>query len=182
MSIPEYKGNSNKSKVKTVRQVALVPTKKGESFLSSFIKNDLKTVVSNLITDIVLPSIKNTIVDVVKTGIERAILGDVKRPLNSTKSNGVIPYNSVSKNRNKADHTFDDIILDSRNGAEEVLDSLVTHCRRHGEVSVATLYELVGIPVDYTDRAYGWVSLASAYVIPSNGGFKLKLPKTISLK
>ena len=47
----------------------------------------------------------------------------------------------------------------------------------YGIVSVADLYELVGIIGNYTDNKYGWTNLRNAEPIRVNGGYLLKLPK-----
>ena len=51
------------------------------------------------------------------------------------------------------------------------------HTFRFGEVTVADLYDLVGISSDYTDRKYGWTDLATAKPIRVRGGYLLDLPR-----
>ena len=50
-------------------------------------------------------------------------------------------------------------------------------------VSVADLYDLVGISGDYTDNKYGWTNLRNARVerLRYEDGYILKLPKALPL-
>lgn len=49
----------------------------------------------------------------------------------------------------------------------------------YGMVSVADLYDLVGINGSYTDNKYGWTHLRSADVQRVRDGYLLKLPKAL---
>ena len=51
----------------------------------------------------------------------------------------------------------------------------------YGLVSVADLYELVGITGSYTDNKYGWYDIRSASVVRVRDGYLLKFPKAIPL-
>jgi hypothetical protein len=48
-------------------------------------------------------------------------------------------------------------------------------------VSVADLYDLVGVTGNYTDNKYGWTDIRSASVIRVRDGYMLKLPKALPL-
>ena len=48
---------------------------------------------------------------------------------------------------------------------------------RYEVVSVADLYELVGITGNYTDNKYGWTNIRNAEVVRVRDGYVLKLPK-----
>ena len=74
---------------------------------------------------------------------------------------------------------YDDIILDTRREAEEVLDRMQDLIDNYGMVSVADLYDLVGINGSYTDNKYGWTHLRSADVQHVREGYLLKLPKAL---
>ena len=74
-------------------------------------------------------------------------------------------------------YTYDDIILESRGEAEEVLDSLCDLIETYQIASVADLYDLVGETPEYTDNKYGWTNLRNADVERVRDGYRLKLPK-----
>ena len=58
------------------------------------------------------------------------------------------------------------------------MDELIEH---YGIVSVADLYDLVGITGSYTDNKYGWTDIRTAQVVRVRDGYKIKLPRAIPL-
>lgn len=77
----------------------------------------------------------------------------------------------------RAQHNFDEIVLQSRTEAEEVVDRLFEVVSRYGSASVADLYELVGLSSTHTDNKWGWDDLQGAGVSRVRGGFLLDLPE-----
>jgi hypothetical protein len=49
----------------------------------------------------------------------------------------------------------------------------------YGMVSVADLYDLVGITGAYTDNKYGWTNIRGVKVTPVREGYMLKMPKAL---
>ena len=83
----------------------------------------------------------------------------------------------------RSGYSFDDIVLESRGEAEEVLSRMDELLEMYEIVSVADLYDLVGITHDYTDNNYGWTNIRTAEVVRvRNGGYMLKLPKVLPIK
>ena len=76
----------------------------------------------------------------------------------------------------------DDIILESRAEAEDVISSMEKIIETYGFVRVADLYDLVGITCNYTDNNYGWTNIRSAESVKVRDGYMLKLPKAEPLK
>ena len=61
---------------------------------------------------------------------------------------------------------------------EEVLDKMFELLDTYQFVSVADLYDLVGVTGNYTDNKYGWTNLRGAEPVRMrDGGYALKLPK-----
>ena len=59
----------------------------------------------------------------------------------------------------------------------QMIDALATYnC-----VSVADLYDLVGMTSNYTDNKYGWYDLRTAYIQGVSGGYVIRLPKPVVL-
>lgn len=164
----EYKGNSNKAKE---QQKALPPEKKVEKIVSGpvkskkknsiqkitsiFVPEDVEDVKSYIFEDIVVPAVKDIILDAV-----RALLGV------SGKSNKGAPASKVSyrsyydrgnerndygRTRTRVGYDYDDIVLDKRDEAEDVLSRMDELISTYGMASVADLYELVGVTGNYTD-------------------------------
>ena len=76
-------------------------------------------------------------------------------------------------------YDYDDIILDTRREAEDVLNRMDDLIDAYGMVSVADLYDLVGVSGNYTDNKYGWTNLRNAEVRRTRDGYLIKLPKAL---
>ena len=46
-----------------------------------------------------------------------------------------------------------------------------------GFVTVAALYDLVGVSGNYTDNKYGWTDISNAEIVRVKDGYMIKLPK-----
>ena len=199
----EYKPNSHKSKED---QKGSIPEKKVEKviagtvkskkkseiqkFTDVFISEDINNVKSYILLDVLIPAIKKAISDIVTNGIDMILYGETgKTKSNSTASkvsyrsyydgrNGRRDYSAV---RTKISYNYDDIIFDNRGEAEDVLSRMDELISTYGLVSVADLYDLVGVTGNYTDNKYGWTNIRSASVIRVRDGYMLKLPKALPL-
>lgn len=199
----EYKGNSYRSKPessdtveekKKIEKVVsgTVKTKKktlGQKIAEAFVPEDVTNVGDYLLQDIFVPSAKKLFEELVTSGISILLYGDAGRGKRiNTKANRV-NYNSIrdGANRNSSPvHTrsryeFDDVILDSRGDAEDVLDRMCELVAAYGMASIADLYDLVGITGNYTDNKYGWTDLRSAYVDRVRDGYLIRMPRVVPL-
>ena len=150
-----------------------------------FISEDAQNVKSYILTDVLIPAVKKLISDIVKDGIEMILYGGTNRSGSSSRSN-YISYRDYSNRRSddrrsydnpRTGYSHDDIILETRGEAEDVITHMDELIETYGIVSVADLYDLVGIAGNYTDNKYGWTNLRNAEPIRINGGYLLKLPK-----
>lgn len=197
-----YQSNSYKSKQegnkdsknvqKVVKGVATVK-KKSEfnKFIGNFISEDANNVGSYLFTDVIVPGVVKIITDSLKDGIDIIFKGASSR---SSRSSGgyqgnYISYNNYS-NRNdnqhrpaatKQVHSPSDITLPSRRDAEAVLNQLRDILKSYGAVTVADLYDSVGITHSFTDVKYGWTDLRNADVARDGDGWYVKLPNAYPL-
>lgn len=75
--------------------------------------------------------------------------------------------------------TFDDVVIDNEKDAKEVLDIMHGCLRKYGVVTVADLYELVGITPNFKDNKYGWKrnGLREASVTRTMAGYLINLPQ-----
>lgn len=199
----EYQSNSHKSKQSAAEQV---PEKKVEKAISGsakvkkkselrkfadvFISEDFQNIKSYILLGVLVPAIKKAIFDIITNGVDMLLYGESGR----TKKNSFgsqISYRSYydrdkgfkdySRVQFRASYSFDDIILETRGEAEEVLTRMDELISTYGMVSVADLYDLVGITGNYTDNKYGWTNLKDASVERGRDGYYLKLPRVISL-
>jgi hypothetical protein len=148
--------------------------------------------------DVLVPAAKSTISDIVSNSIEMALYGttDRRRSLRrdrdrtyvnyarlssgprSSRWEGRRDYDNFRGSRARKTHRFDDIVLDRRTDAEEVLTVLLELVDQYGMATVADFYDAVGMASEYTDRRYGWTELEEATVRPVRGGFILDMPRT----
>lgn len=194
----KYQANSHKAKAekqavekKKVEKVVkgkVKVKKKGElnKFASMFISEDVTDVKSYVIMDVIVPLIKKGIsetVDMILYGGN----GSGKKGKSSKvsyssyydrrDSDRRASYSTVRTGR----YDFDDLILESRGEAEDVLDKLGDLIDVYNVASVADLYDLVGLDFEYTDNKYGWTNIRNAEVIRVRDGFMLKLPKALPI-
>lgn len=195
----DYKGNSHRSKeeastevlpVKKVERVATGKARKKNEvrkLADAFIAEDVKSVKDYIIQDVLLPAAKKAISEMVSSGIDMLLYGESK-PKNRDRRDSRVSYTQYYRREQDYErgtrtrvrgYDYDDIILDTRREAEEVLDRMQDLIDTYGMVSIADLYDLVGISGSYTDNKYGWTHLRSADVQRVRDGYLLKLPKAL---
>lgn len=167
-----------------------VKTKKrseAKKFADVFITDDVENVKSYILMDVLVPAIKKALSDVVTNGIDMLLWGESRSRSRNTDSRP--SYRSYYDRKDEPRRTVtprtlysvDDIILEHRSDAEDVLDSLMDILEEYQMVSVAELKDLVGINSVYTDNKYGWKDLRTARVERVHDGFIIKLPKPMPL-
>jgi hypothetical protein len=203
MANPEFPANSNVSKGgssdKKLKRITSgeVRTRKRSvrrQFQEAFVVGDTRTAVEYMLFEVALPSMRDAVVDSLIGGIERLFQGDSRRRGAGPSPSGSAPYTSYSSmfgqgagilaspkrgmsSRGRARHNFSEIVLNTRAEAEEVIDQMFEVIERWGEVSVADLYELLGVAADHTDQKWGWRTLGGASVRRVRDGYLLDLPQ-----
>lgn len=203
----EFPPNSHKSrrlpdepqKLERVTSVAAERRKRGlgRKFRETFIGGSARTAAEYTMLEVVVPAIKDTMAEALSSGIEKLIYGDSRprrgAPPSSYSSVGRVNYQQMSppssrpqpptsqhslSRRSRARHDFDEIIIQSRQEANDVIDSLFDILSRYGSVPVASLYELTGIESSHTDFKWGWTDLRGAKAAKlRSGGYLLDLPE-----
>lgn len=194
-----FPSNSHKAKEEKEKKVEKViqgnvTTRKkplGKKFSENFLGDDIQNVRGYIIFDVIIPAIKETISSVVSNGVEMLLFGEPKANKVGKKNGSYVSYSSYynkSERRkpntsNRGDrHDFRDIILETRGEAEEVLSNMVDLVYDYGAVSVADLYDLVGITGNFTDNRYGWTDMSGSSVARARGGgYIIDLPKVTLL-
>lgn len=202
----DYKPNSHKFKEKQknkeerqkldkVVKGSVKVKKKSDirKFTDVFISEDASNVKSYIVADVLVPAVKKLISDIVKDGIEMVLYGGSGRKSSSSDRFGAsyISYNKYAdrrddrrptySNKNMNRFNYDDIILETRGEAEEVLARLDELIDMYGVVSIADLYDLVGMSCTYTYEKYGWTNIRNAEIIRVRDGYLLKLPKVLPI-
>lgn len=161
-------------------------------FVETFFAEDIHKVKDYIVKDVVTPTIKDTIWTIIARGSERMLYGEAGHSPKNSKL-PFINYNGLFKssvpqtptvNSSTTQYSVDNIILEDRGDAERVLTAMNAHIAEFGEVSISTLYEFIGEPIgDFMCTRWGWRSLNTAGIMrTSNGGYKLDLPRPVSLK
>ena len=196
----EFKPNSHKSK-----ELTPVPEKKVEKIVKgtvkskkkngidklkdNFISEDASNIKTYVVMDVLIPAVKKAICDIVKNGVDMILYGESGR--SNRQPSEYVSYDRRYLDRGdprfyKADrarigYSYDDIILETRGEAEDVLARMDELIEIYGMVSVADLYDLVGITGNYTDNKYGWTNIRNAEPVHVRDGYMLRLPKVTSL-
>lgn len=167
------KGNAKLKKKNEFQKVA-----------GSIISEDAKSVKSYILMDVLVPAIKDAIEDIVTNGIRMLLRGDTS----ARRGSGGVSHISYNKAYDKRDRSslsrprgvmdFDDLILDTRAEAEDVLRALDELIDHYNIASVADMYEAAGIRnFEYTAQNYGWTDIRRAEVVRVRNGYWLKMPK-----
>ena len=156
-------------------------------FFGNIVSDDATSIKSYIVSDVVIPSVKKAITET----IDMILYGDSRKSrTNASKISYKSYYDrSYSEPRSysqlppvKTGYSFDDIVLESRGDAEQVLSQMNDLIDTYGVASVADLFDLVGISGNYTDNKYGWTNLRNAEVKRSRDGYVLDMPKALPIK
>lgn len=197
--IINYPPNSHKSKAEesteTTKRVEKVVTgkikKKSEvrKLADIFVADDVANVKGYIVNELIIPTVKNTISNIVRDGIDMLLFGSPRRDNKPRGAIGHVDYTKYSRdeprsvnNPRAAVYRHEDVVVDTRGEAEEVITQMEAVIETYGMVSVADLYDLVGISGNYTDHKYGWTNLHNAEPIRVRDGYLIKLPKALPLK
>ena len=192
----DYKSNSHKSKVesndipkKKVERVAKGKTKKKSElrkFADVFIQEDIADVKHYILTDVIIPKVKQVIVDTVDTLLYGSAGGSNTKSTPASKVSYRSYYErpkerySTTRSSGKRYH-YDDVVIETRGEAEEVLSRMDDLIATYNVVAVADFYDLVGITCDYTDNYYGWTDIRSASIQRTREGYIIRLPKPMPI-
>lgn len=199
--ITNYPPNSHKSKAeeaaeptKRVEKVVTGPVKikkKSEvrKLADIFVADDVGNIKDYIFKELLVPTIKNTISNIVRDGIDMLLFGSPRRDNKPRGAIGHVDYTKYSRDEPRtvnssrgAVYRHEDIVVDTRGEAEDVISQMEGVIDTYGMVSVADLYDLVGISGNYTDHKYGWTNLHNAEPIRVRDGYLIKLPKALPLK
>lgn len=203
MDIDSLPSNSHKSREeqyhkpeKKVEKVVSgsTSTKKKSSIVKLadvFLPEDVASVKSYIIGDVIIPKIKNMLHDIGAEAWDSfwGISGRSSRPSASRVS--YVSYDKYSRNKTDiSDHPrqrsgidYDDIVFSSRGDVQSMLDSMSDICDQYQAVSVADMYELADVPNEnYTLNKYGWTDIHDAKIVRLSGGdYTIKMPRAVSL-
>lgn len=204
----EFPDNSRRGKdrkdepIKDIKPIAEVRASRRKPPLSrrlrdTFIPQDVGSVLAYVWFDVLVPAAKDMLVDAGSEALHRSFYGEGGRAgrrssrYGGTGSTGTfVNYNRPStpfykrdepralSRRARANHNFDDILIEKRVIADEVIDRLFDIISQYEQVTVADLYKIVDIEPTPQDYKWGWTDLRGAGVtrIP-DGRYLLDLPR-----
>lgn len=200
--LDEFPSNSHKSKEaevvvekKVTEKVVKgnVKQKKqslGKRISDSVLEDSSSNVMQYILWDVLIPAAKNTISDIIKGGLDMLLFGEGSAPssrVRRDRGKSYVSYRSYydeDKRRDsyrvnrRATHNFDDLIFDSREDAEEVLNHLGDLIDEYSMASVADFYDMVGVTSNFTDQKWGWYNINTARVVRCRDGYTIRLPRT----
>ena len=78
-------------------------------------------------------------------------------------------------------YKFDEMIIDTRENAEKVLDAILDLIIKHGKASVSDYHDLIGVTGTFKDEKYGWFDLRQAEVRRVREGYVINLPRPVDI-
>lgn len=181
---------------KKIEPVAQGKVRKGRKSLArkifeTLIVEDLRTIESHIIDDILVPEIQKALVETIRSSAEMMFGQSSKGRSAYERSPEYTSYSKCSSTqspvrtrpeaRKRYSGVVDDITLPTKMVAEEALDRMYELLNHYDCVSVADYYAIVGVTSNYTDNDYGWVDLRGAHVMKVSGGYILSLPRPVVL-
>jgi hypothetical protein len=193
-----------KPKVQRIVRGRAIKRKKslGSSLAKTFLGDDTKSVGAYILHDVLIPAAKSTIQDMITGGIEMLLFGERSERSSRRRRRGggtgsIVSYSSYykeregpkrhghSESRREKSRGLDEIIIDDRREAEDVLEALKEMLDTYEMVSVSDLMDLVGFDnTDWVDTKWGWDDLRGSRIVRARGGdgYLLDLPDPISLE
>lgn len=199
----EYKSNSHKSREiatetehekrakKVVTGDVVIKKNEGRKIANMFISEDIRTVKTYVIEEVIVPMIRNGIVEAGKTFIEMMFLGSDRSEKRRTSLSDRVSYRRYYDDRNSLRYDepvstsdkFDyrDIVLKNRVDAERVILDMKGILKEYKIVRVGDLYDLVDETPPHTAFDYGWTDLSRAAIKPVRNGYMIILPKAMPI-
>jgi hypothetical protein len=165
----------------------------GARFKGVFMSGDGRSVVRYIFGGVLVPAVKNMLVDGVTKGIERAVYGESspRRPMQPSGIYGQTQYNrpvyrpdprTMGILPDQPPHVVPrsngelNFVLQTREEADSVVDTLAEAVSKYGFVSVADLYQLLGLPFTHQDNKWGWTIPQMASIRQVREGYHLTMP------
>jgi hypothetical protein len=177
-----------REKIQPVVTGEVIQRKKGawKRAKSAMFSEETHGVWQYVMMDVLVPAAKSMLLDAVSQGFERVLYGDTRLRSRADRPGGYVPYNRVRREppryatittTARARHDFDEVILETRGEAEDVLVGLRDLINQFEVATVSDFYDLCGITGSYPDQKWGWTDLTSALVRPVRGGYLISLPR-----
>lgn len=177
----------------------------GRRLAETFFGGTAKSAVNYVFMEVLIPAAKDAVSDAVSQGIERILFGEGRSPSGrrsfgrndpARNRNGYVSYSQFSSpsrrpteearplsRRARETHNFNEILLNSRAEARDVLFGMKDIIDRYDVCSLSDLYKLVGIVPQFTDEKWGWTDINDAREVRTRDGrYLLDLPPPESIE
>lgn len=161
----------------------------------TFLGGDIRDVVSYVVKDVLVPAGQKMLYETIAQGTERLIYGETAPDRARQRNRGITSYAKYYEEERNRDRRrdpvrpvvrrgddFDDILLQSREDAEDVLRAMQSRIEDYGQCTVADLYYMVGRSPAATDYNWGWTDLRKSSYSHIRDGYVLNLPRTEDLR
>lgn len=159
----------------------------------SNIERSMKRAWGYICTDVLGPALRDMLFESVTSGAQHMIYQDEEarysRPASRGRSvgNHRTNYNKVvnrsasrpepERRVSRTSIQVDDIIIASRDEADEIIATLRAEQEQYEVARVSSLYSMAGITPTFTDEKWGWYDLRGATLRRVRDGFLLVLPE-----
>lgn len=163
-------------------------------FMGMFAPGDMSSIKEYIVMDIVVPAIKKMVSEIIRNGTDMLMYGETGRSKNYNGNSDKVSYrsyygsnnnsnnNSSNGNRTRSVFDYDNIVIPTRQEAEEVIRRMDEIIEIYQMVSVADLYDLCGVTDhNYMNAKYGWMNIRTAEAVRVRDGYILKLPRAMPL-
>lgn len=169
----------------------------GATVARSIFADSVQGVGNYVLHELILPNIREMIQSVVVGGIERALYGDsAPKPYRPRTGHGFYsppsrPAGWTSRTNYSAGAptprddqwtnrppSYSDLVVPSRQEAEDVLQALLDMAERYGSASVGDLFSLAGMSTTHVDESWTWNAneVSQGRVQMRRGGYGFSLP------
>jgi hypothetical protein len=177
---------------KKLRKVATAKVKRQgllRKFTRYIVEDTIESAREKTLSDIVIPGVKTLIFDTATEILDLMLFGGSGHLSSKNRNRRErASYSSYYDDKNRGGRRNesyrnlgndpDDIILDTRREAQDVLEELDHLIHQYGQASIADFYDIVGVTSTFTDNKYGWTSIRNAGIKPVREGFLIILPRT----
>lgn len=153
---------------------------------SIFLPEDVSSVKSFILTDVIVPAAKKLVSDIVDAILYPDGGRDRKRSTPGSKVSYRAYYDRERDRRDRSsyprsDYDLDEYVIETRGEAEDVLSRMDEILSRYPTVSVADFYDLIGVSCDYTANKYGWTDIRNATIARVREGYVIRFPRPMPL-
>jgi hypothetical protein len=188
-------GESEKKVEKVVTgEVIQKPKSIGRKFKDIFFGGDIRLATRFVTGEVLLPALRNLVVEMTSKGIERVVYGEstfrrqyhdprprimYNNPLyrpDPRQPNIPVPMRRIPDQNFRTRRDAQDIILQNREEAELVVERLIDIIDKYQVVSLADLYDLLGLQTSHIDNKWGWTYLNNVEIRQIRDGYLIDLP------